>query len=784
MTIQSVVEGFQKEKQENVKSRFPCRAIMVKNVAQYCELLSELKKISDIRMVHSSELFSNVDVMPRYENLKSAKYQNEWLILTGVSEYLRLFSKKEANDRRFADLWRYQAPANSTGRIIIPLWGCEAQWFDSELNLTGDARQQGFYFDCSDAEADEQKLSLLVLSGMFEEYITKLDAIQGDLKIGLQEWFEYWADPSPEEQEFVLLTKRCNSVQTTNGSVSIHVIKDTLSFIQEQMKGAEVLTVENCQPDMQKELFDYALKGSSLDDAILGILNVAFFSGVDILGKWKTMSISHKKFVALWYGLHPDSSYASHCFSQVSDVSDISGKIMLEIFGVYLNKPEWVVEYRELMTGMAILPDERFFAELEKIPAYETRLEFITGTSKKERIHLIRMVGEWMRIDAAQVFASCKLKEIYPELYEYLNHEVHQTDIEYTAYISKYKAHKLENTLPFDDDTYFNGFDIESYDKRYSVLSDCIDGDTVILWVDSLGAEWLPLLNWTVSRNCDATVKKTAIVQANLPTETRFNEQWHEMDVPYEKLNKLDKLAHKGVIDEPDYYACVEEQLAFVTGIHKKISELLKVHHRVIVTGDHGTSRLAARCFHMKEGMIVPQGAVVYSHGRYCALAPNSSYTAPYVKLVKKADGTQYAICSNYDHFKRPGFATGVDEDNPIYGEIHGGASPEEVLVPVVVIDSNQEIPLSAQWEKDTVKIAMKKAKLNLNFNKPVHELQVKIAGVDGVVNPVNGGLTWNITLSGVKPGTYTPHVLADNMLVLASDITIKPALGGDGDLP
>ena len=86
MTIQSVVEGFQKEKQENVKSRFPCRAIMVKNVAQYCELLSELKKISDIRMVHSSELFSNVDVMPRYENLKSAKYQNEWLILTGVSE--------------------------------------------------------------------------------------------------------------------------------------------------------------------------------------------------------------------------------------------------------------------------------------------------------------------------------------------------------------------------------------------------------------------------------------------------------------------------------------------------------------------------------------------------------------------------------------------------------------------------------------------------------------------------------------------------------------------------
>lgn len=121
MTIKEVVAGLQKEKQGAVASRFPCRAIMVKNVVQYCELLSELRKISDIRMVQTEELFSNIDVMPKYENLKAAKYQNEWLVLTGVSEYLRLFSKKEAVDCRFASLWSYQAPASSTGRIIIPL---------------------------------------------------------------------------------------------------------------------------------------------------------------------------------------------------------------------------------------------------------------------------------------------------------------------------------------------------------------------------------------------------------------------------------------------------------------------------------------------------------------------------------------------------------------------------------------------------------------------------------------------------------------------------------------
>ena len=207
MTIKAVVAGMQKEKQKAVTSRFPCRAIMVKNVPQYCELLSELKKISDIRIVQTSELFSNMDVMPKYENLKASKYQNEWLILTGVSEYLRLFSKKEEVDHRFKCLWSYQAPASSTGRIIIPLWGCEAQWFDSALHLAGDLRQQDFYFDCTDPTAEEQKLNLLVLSGMFDQYVGKLDAIHGDLKIGLQDWFDYWTDPSPEGQEFVLLTK-------------------------------------------------------------------------------------------------------------------------------------------------------------------------------------------------------------------------------------------------------------------------------------------------------------------------------------------------------------------------------------------------------------------------------------------------------------------------------------------------------------------------------------------------------------------------------------------------
>ena len=51
--------------------------------------------------------------------------------------------------------------------------------------------------------------------------------------------------------------------------------------------------------------------------------------------------------------------------------------------------------------------------------------------------------------------------------------------------------------------------------------------------------------------------------------------------MPYKKLNKLDKLAHKGVIDEPDYYTCIEEQMDFVTGISNQVSSLLAEYWRM-----------------------------------------------------------------------------------------------------------------------------------------------------------------------------------------------------------
>ena len=785
MTIDEVISALQKEKLNNLPSRFPCRAIMVKTIKQYCYLLSELKKISDIRVVKANEIFSSADVMPKYSNLSTPSYYNEWVILTGVSEYLRLFSKKKASDRRVASLWSSQVTSSSLGRIIIPLWGCEAQWFDSAINLNGDVRQEDFFFDCTDDEQQEQEMNLLVLSGMFEQHLSDFKHDNGTLCVGLREWFEYWENPSATNTRFILLTKRFNGITSTSGKINVHVMNDTLSFIRENMSGGQYLTKENCSDEMQSVLLTYALQGTSLDESILKILNVSLFSGVDIMGKWNALSISNKKFVKLWFQIHPDNSYLCHCFTVSNSAADIPSKISHAIFEKRIARPDWVNEFKELASVMTLKPDSDYFKSIDAIPEFESRLDYITSSVREERIYLLKMVGQWLRKDAEQVNSSTKLKETFPALSAYLSHnlDVFQSDI--GAYMSRYKAHKLENTLPNDEDLFFSGVDTSSFDYRYAVLSEYENDETIILWVDALGIEWLSLLHWCISNHCDGTITNVVIAQATLPTETLFNEQWNNMSMPYKKLNKLDKLAHKGVIDEPDYYACIEEQMDFIEEISNYVSSLLTEYHRVVITGDHGTSRLAARFFHCRAGIDVPPDAIVYNHGRYCKLSEDTTLVLSDTVTVKDSQGNKYAVFKNYDHFKRSGFAAGADDENAIYGEIHGGASPEEMLVPVIVIEGNKEIQTTATWEKQTIKIAMKKAKLSISFNKPVKCLSVRMASNQASVSKIDSGKTWTVVFSGVKAGTYPIEVNADGRLVSLPDLTLLSAIGnGDGDLP
>lgn len=788
MTIDQVVDKLKLERDSHLPHRFPCRIVMVRNIANYCTLLARIHEIDGAEMLPSSALFGGPDIMPRYENLLQPEYSSKWVVLTGVSEYLRLFGKSEMQSRRFAKIWGHPFPTSYLGRIIIPLWGCETVLYDQSLHLMEDLRRvEDCYFSCLDEDdEEEQSFTLDVYSDSFRDYKDRLTDDHAVVLDGLKEWYDYWAKPSANIKKMVLITARFESVQQTNGDITVHVMSDKLSLIKGRMKGGDLLTSENCPVESQDILLDAALEGHSLDNAILSAFNQVKFSGMDVMGKWKELNNGERQLACLWYQIHQDGSYLCHCLSNAKDMRDVEFRVLHEIFSHYSSRPEWIKESQDAIDKLGVTRDGRYLEEVAKIPDASCQLKFLSCKTSQERSYLLQLIGKALRTDGDEILDNQDLHKIYPKLSAYLDGEPYD-DEDLRGYMKRYKSHKLANTLPEDETLFFGGITIDDYKFRYPVLLEYLDDDCYVLWIDALGVEWMPLLLRSLQEKCDGKIVGYGFGQANLPTETEFNMQWKDMkNVKYGKLDKLDKLAHKGVVDDSNYYSCVDEQIRFVSDeIPAKVASLMRDHHRVIVTSDHGTSRLAARFFHQRDGMDAPKGGMPRSHGRYALLA---SDITPYEtqKVVTASDGNNYLVFRNYDHFKLSGNAAGADDEIPIYGEVHGGATPEEALVPIIAMEGKTKPKLKGEWENETVKISMRKAKATITFNQPVHKLEAKIGSCIAQAIQCGDNRKWELEFPGIHEGANCDvTVIADGKLVPVKPLSIVNPLknaGGDFD--
>ena len=162
------------EKQKKLSCRFPCRAILVNSRQDYRQLMNELAAVCD-RTANADDLMPGVDVMPQYDLLLEKVKSDEWLLLPGVSEYLRLFRKSELRSERFRKLWHSILDAEDKRRIIIPLWNCEAIWNDPAMGFCADVRQDNYVFHIDELEDAVEKMDVLVFSASFEEYIVQLN---------------------------------------------------------------------------------------------------------------------------------------------------------------------------------------------------------------------------------------------------------------------------------------------------------------------------------------------------------------------------------------------------------------------------------------------------------------------------------------------------------------------------------------------------------------------------------------------------------------------------------
>jgi hypothetical protein len=201
--------------------------------------------------------------------------------------------------------------------------------------------------------------------------------------------------------------------------------------------------------------------------------------------------------------------------------------------------------------------------------------------------------------------------------------------------------------------------------SRNEIVENYYTDNTRIIWVDALSAEFLGLIQAVLNEDYPGCQTVITVGYSIIPTITELNKDF-VIERQFEYVKDLDNLVHNGQF--PGYIAkeidVISQQIRFA------ISSL-DIFERVIITSDHGATRGAVLA--KGESVKVFEGGSVERDGRYCIDKINKYETAYHACI----DVNEYHAFANYDRFSIQGSAR---------NENHGGASLEEVMVPVVIL--------------------------------------------------------------------------------------------------
>lgn len=311
---------------------------------------------------------------------------------------------------------------------------------------------------------------------------------------------------------------------------------------------------------------------------------------------------------------------------------------------------------------------------------------YLTDASEREELEFARCLNKYEYSDEE---LSELAKRTFPEIYLYVqafsftdaNMKVSEKDAslreKLTAYFQRYKLQKLKNRIDSEFLTWVEEIaGKRPYNRlptRSALVAQVPKKDTQLFFFDALGVEYLSY----IQAKCDeyGLTAEISVGHCELPSITVNNKEFLDSfpEPPYD-IKGLDELKHHSrAIDyrkrkEPVHLfrelKIIDECLQYIrTGLQQDTFQ------RAVIVSDHGASRLAVIYEHESAAPIQLDEKAEHS-GRCCP-----AETDPQIPFAAWENG--FAVLANYERF-RGGRKANV--------EVHGGASLEETLVPVIVI--------------------------------------------------------------------------------------------------
>lgn len=382
---------------------------------------------------------------------------------------------------------------------------------------------------------------------------------------------------------------------------------------------------------------------------------------------------------------------------------------------------------------------------------------YLTDNSKLERETIIKCIENFAKEHSREELDRV-LRQVYPDLYEYLSFYNYG---QFSEYFDLYKYSKVTNVMC---ERLIALSEKEVEDRRFldvpprAKLIDKMDKkNSHLYFVDAMGVEFLAYIQEKCfKRDLDFSAK---IGCCNLPSITSLNKEFVNEFKTYTNIKYLDELKHDGQFDynyekvkQPIHLA---EELAIIDHIIAKVDNDLQQGslEKAVLIADHGASRMAVISESENQWEMSEKGQ---HSGRCCPIFDID------IKPDCATEENGFYCLLNYDRFKGGRKAC---------VEVHGGASLEEVLIPVIEITKNkQKIECNLDSNSKVVTSSYKKtAKIRIYISKTLANISILVDDKYFYNAQLVSGqeYVYEVELPDIKKaGIHTFDVLAGNSII------------------
>lgn len=402
------------------------------------------------------------------------------------------------------------------------------------------------------------------------------------------------------------------------------------------------------------------------------------------------------------------------------------------------NNQKWIMEQI-----VSIVQDESNLSTAKKM---------CTGTFDFEK----ELYVKWYQLRSNKDFGLSQLKDFYPDLYAYLttiDDSYYRPGAEWLSdYFNAYREAKVRDIYTDKIKTFIDSYNANDssfwdwyykhptcHDLYHEIMTDTIRQPDKIYWIDGLGAEFIPLIQYLIENShTNYEIIETQIATTGLPSNTSLN-RFEVDDKTLIKFSDLDSFVHS------EYYRTCTTLIEELSIIRNIVTIILKDNsvgsHTIAIVSDHGLTALSRLCEPRKLT------GKVHHEGRYI----------PYTSDIVIESMPEYITVKNTDDNQDYKVAlTHVSLGRKPSHEVHGGCTPEEVLVPFIVL-SNVDTSKSIKYD-------IRPIRTELPVSNPVFEC---------IINPqpksaqlIVGNNKINMTVTGTKWSGNIPNAVEGNFIV------------------